>query len=349
MTRLTLFELVHQAGLRVQAPRRVDEHHVGFRLDALAHRLEGDTGRVRAILVRADGLRAHPVSPGLQLVDGRGTERIGRAEHHRLAVADQRPGELADGRGLSRAVDADHEDDRRPPLVALRPQRPARLGVHLGEQFGAEHGPHLLGGLRTLDLHPGPQVRHDLPGRRDADVGRDQDLFDLVPGVVVEPVPGQQAEQRGTEAGLRPRQPRPQPHHPPGRRRRLLEDRRRRRFRGPRDRRGLRPRGGLGAGRIRIGTWPGDRPRSGSGTEVTARAAAPHATGTPRPQQHRPARGEDEHGKHNDEDDVVHNNPESPEPANPGRGPRRQAAATPLSTLQHARSPGPHATPEQIS
>jgi hypothetical protein len=37
----------------------------------------------------SDDLRPHPLAPGLQLVGRRGAERVGRAEHHRLPVADQ--------------------------------------------------------------------------------------------------------------------------------------------------------------------------------------------------------------------------------------------------------------------
>ena len=38
----------------------------------------------------------------------------------------------------------------------------------------------------ALDLHPGAQPLDELLGRRDADVGGDQGVLDLLPGVLVE-------------------------------------------------------------------------------------------------------------------------------------------------------------------
>ena len=79
------------------------------------------------------------------------------------------------------------------------------------------------GPARPEDLDLGAQVVDHQPGGRHAHVGRDQHLFDLVPGLVVEPVPGQQAQQRRPDRTLGPGQPGPQPHQPPRRRRRPLE------------------------------------------------------------------------------------------------------------------------------
>ena len=61
-----------------------------------------------------DDFDAEPVRPDGQLLDGGGAERVGRAEHDRLALAEEHLAELGDRRGLARAVDAGDHDDRRP-------------------------------------------------------------------------------------------------------------------------------------------------------------------------------------------------------------------------------------------
>src|SRR6266496_935561 len=86
---LDLAELVHQPDLGVQAAGGVHDHHVDALVGALAHRVEGDAGRVGAVPVGPHGLCAHPLPPRLQLVGRRGAERVGRAEQHGVPVADQ--------------------------------------------------------------------------------------------------------------------------------------------------------------------------------------------------------------------------------------------------------------------
>jgi hypothetical protein len=94
----------------VQAAGGVDEDGVDAVGLALRDGVEGDARRVAA-LGAADGLRADPVAPGLQLVGGRGAEGVGGAEHDRPAVGDEHAGELAAGGRLAGAVDADDEHD----------------------------------------------------------------------------------------------------------------------------------------------------------------------------------------------------------------------------------------------
>ena len=78
-----------------------------------------------------------------------------------------------------------------------------RLGVQrailiaeLGEQLGPEQLPDLGGAAHAEHLDLGLQVVHHQPGGHHAHVGGDEHLFDLVPGLIVEPVPGQQVQQR---------------------------------------------------------------------------------------------------------------------------------------------------------
>ena len=98
------------------------------RLDAVADRVEGDAGRVAA-LGATDHLDADPLAPGRELLDGGGAERVGRAEHDVLVLGDQDPGELADGRGLAGAVDADDQDDAGVAVGAGDLQAAVQVGV----------------------------------------------------------------------------------------------------------------------------------------------------------------------------------------------------------------------------
>src|SRR5690606_32805963 len=91
-------------------------------------RVVGDGGGVAAGLV-LDDLDAEAVGPDRELVDRGGTERVARAEQHRLALVAEVLAQLGDARRLARAVDADDEDHGRTlGRVANRPVglRPAR-------------------------------------------------------------------------------------------------------------------------------------------------------------------------------------------------------------------------------
>ena len=89
--------------------------------------------------------------------------------------------------------------------VSSRDQQLAQIGARRGGQH------HRLG-AQPLD---------DLGGRRDADVGGEQGLLDLLPVVLGELLAGEDGEQAAAEGGLRPGQPRAQPDQPAGRRRRV--------------------------------------------------------------------------------------------------------------------------------
>ena len=47
----------------------------------------------------------------MKLLDGRGAEGVAGGEHDRAAFVAELLSQLADGGGLARAVDADHQDD----------------------------------------------------------------------------------------------------------------------------------------------------------------------------------------------------------------------------------------------
>ncbi len=206
----------------MQATGGVADDGVVAALLAGLHRIERDRRGVAA-LGPAYGRHADALSPGLQLVGGRGAERVGGTQQHRVAVGDEHAREPADGRGLAGAVDADHEDDARRTVGALRRDRAVVRRVDRRQQLLAQDR---LGALRVgdaLDLDPGTEALDQLLGRRDADVGGQQGVLDLLPGVLVETVPAEQRQQATAERRLRPGEPLAQTDEPSGRRRRLLD------------------------------------------------------------------------------------------------------------------------------
>ena len=228
---LDLAELVHQAGLVLQAAGGVDEDGVDAVVDAVLDRLEGHAGGVAA-LGAADDLDADALAPGGELVDGRGAERVGRAERDREVLGDEDAGDLADGGGLAGAVDADDEDHARVAVGAGDLERggPCRCRRARSAPRAA---PRAGRRLAALDPQAGAQLLDQRLGRRDADVGGEEGVLDRLPGVLVELVAAEQREQALAEAALRAREPLAQPHQPRRRALRLLERR------GGRDRRRL--------------------------------------------------------------------------------------------------------------
>src|ERR1700747_2271812 len=108
-----LLQLVHQHRLVLRAAGGVDEQHVYFLAPRLRERVENEPGGVGTRSAR-DHQRAAAPTPDVELVDGGRAEGIAGGEHHRAALGAELGGELADGRSLARAVDADDEGDERP-------------------------------------------------------------------------------------------------------------------------------------------------------------------------------------------------------------------------------------------
>ncbi len=92
------------------------------------------------------------------------------------------------------------------------------------DQLVAQHGARVAG-LLAVDAQPGAQRLDQLLGRRDADVRGQQGVLDGLPGVLVEAVARQQAQQAPAEPALRAREPLAQPDDPGGRRLGLLDGR----------------------------------------------------------------------------------------------------------------------------
>jgi len=116
-------------------------------------------------------------SAQISRLDSRGAERIGGADQRLLAFAPEQVRELADGGRLAGAVDADNQrhlrvrSDR--DRFVDRREDALDLLLHQIAQAGA---------VTRLRLYGGD----DPFGRRDADVGRDQQLLECIDGVDVD-------------------------------------------------------------------------------------------------------------------------------------------------------------------
>jgi len=104
-------------GLGVQPSGGVHDDRARPLVHADPDRLERHAGRVGFFALGPHHLGASPFGPGLELVGGGGAERVGGPEHHRLALADERPGELPGDRGLAGPVDPHDEHDGGPAPV----------------------------------------------------------------------------------------------------------------------------------------------------------------------------------------------------------------------------------------
>ena len=160
----------------MQAARRVDQDRIAALGLRRRNGVEHHGGRIGA-LARAHHVDAGARRPDLQLLDRGGAEGVGGADQRRAAFALQQVGQLADRRRLAGAVDADNQRH-------LRMRRDRDRRVH-----GGEHAPDFLfdqiaqaGAVARPRLDRGD----DAIGRRDADVGRDQQLFERVDGFDVD-------------------------------------------------------------------------------------------------------------------------------------------------------------------
>ena len=97
----------------LKAAGSIDDQHVLAVRRGLLDAVEHDSRGVAAFLAGNDR-RTDPIAPDLQLFDGGGAERIARGQQNTIILLLEPMAELADGRGLARAVDADHQDHVRP-------------------------------------------------------------------------------------------------------------------------------------------------------------------------------------------------------------------------------------------
>ena len=125
-----LLKFAHELRAVLQSPGGVHEHDVDVELAGARQRVEGEACRVGA-LVALDERGQRAPRPDAQLLDRGGAKGVARREQDRLAFGPEFGGELADGRRLARAVDADDEDHER----ALRGIDHQRAGDRLKRAF----------------------------------------------------------------------------------------------------------------------------------------------------------------------------------------------------------------------
>src|ERR1700730_10356080 len=143
-----LLQLVHQRRLGVQTAGGVDDHHVDGPGNRVLDGVEDDGAGGGARNV-ADHVDVEAFRPGPELVDRRGSERVGRGEDDGPALLLQHPGELGDGGRLAGAFDARHQPDAR----ALVGEAERAVGaVEDADELGAEG---LAQVLRLPLLSPG--------------------------------------------------------------------------------------------------------------------------------------------------------------------------------------------------
>ena len=103
-----LGQLVHQVNPVVQTAGRIDQYDIS----ALRH------GTANGVIRHGSGIGAHrladdihpcPVCPDLELVHRSGPEGVRGTDDNLLALGAEGGSQLADGRGLAHAVDADHQ------------------------------------------------------------------------------------------------------------------------------------------------------------------------------------------------------------------------------------------------
>ena len=184
-----LGQLFHQLGPILQPACRVDQQHVGAGGFRLVDGVEGEGGRVGSLRFGNDR-GAGALAPDLELLDGGGPEGVAGGHHHREAALLELLGQLADGGGLAAAIDPDHQHDMRFPAGGDI-QRPCRRAEDFRDIL-REGGPdflvrHVLAELFLREIG-------DQPGRRlDAEIGGDQDVFQLFQAGLVQPFCGEDA------------------------------------------------------------------------------------------------------------------------------------------------------------
>ena len=154
-------------------PGGVDDHDVAL---ARAPGLDGVVGDGGGIAAGrgADEVGSGPLGPDLELLLGGGPEGVAGADEDAAAVLPQLLRELAHGRRLAGAVDADDEDH-------------GRLGAESDRGRGAEQLLDLLGErlAEVADLAASLEAPHDLGRGADADVAVDERFLEPLPGFLV--------------------------------------------------------------------------------------------------------------------------------------------------------------------
>ncbi len=178
---LELGQLVHEVALRVQPAGGVDDQDVGAarrrRLDRVEHHRGGiGAGRL------ADDLDADPLPPRLQLLDGRGPERVGRGQERRGG-----PSPLSAAASLAHVVVLPEPLTPSIRITLGRASRASGCGrSERVEEEAAEERAQLIGAGHRAEHHFLAAAVDEVGGERGPEVGGDQQLLQLLPQRVVD-------------------------------------------------------------------------------------------------------------------------------------------------------------------
>ena len=137
----------------------VEDHRGGIGARGLAHDLDVDAP-----------------TPGFQLLDGGGPERIGGGQDDVATVGLECGGQLGARGRLARAVDAQHQQDARACIE--------RQGLGLSERVDEEpsqQGAKLIGPRHRAVHHVLAAAIHEIGGESGAEIGAHQQIFQILP------------------------------------------------------------------------------------------------------------------------------------------------------------------------
>ena len=141
-----LFELFHEGFVHVQAACRIDDEHIQAFAFRLFLRAQRDVSRVFARTVAEHG-NVHLSADDFQLVDGGRSLHVAGGQHRVLALLFQVRSKLRAGRGLTCALQTDHQDRCE---SAGRIRQLAAAASHERDQFVVDDLHDLLGRGQAL-------------------------------------------------------------------------------------------------------------------------------------------------------------------------------------------------------
>ena len=163
----------------MQTTRRVDEDEVATQLVCLVEHVVANARGIGTAIALDDG-HARALTPHIELLDGRGAERVGTADHDVLAGARLGARDLADRGGLASAVDT-HEQHAARRIVE-------DVGLGFDEELAQALGKgdaQLIGGLEVLAGRGLTQVVGDAHGDLAAHVSHDEGVLQVLPEALI--------------------------------------------------------------------------------------------------------------------------------------------------------------------
>jgi len=175
-----LSKLIHETALGLQPPRGIDDRNIVTLVLSALYRLKSNRRGILSLLLRLHNIHARARGPGRELLDGRGTERVGRTHDDLLVEIRQVPRELSDCRRLTDAVHTHHEHDR--GSFGEIERRVVR-----GQPFFdrvAKHPTHFLHLGDAVPFNVSAELIENRVGDLRSEVGGDERRFKFIPGVI---------------------------------------------------------------------------------------------------------------------------------------------------------------------